>query len=67
MIVTQEQRSAVPVRRDARMGNLGRWMSLEEFAKAKAQRFPGCMIGKMERVFWTKCLTFPYFKLLMSL
>lgn len=66
MIVTQEQRSAVPVPRDGGTGNLGRWMSPEEFAKAKAQRFPGCMIGKMERV-EAKCLTFPYFKLLVSL
>lgn len=50
VIVTQEQRSAVPVRRDGGTGNLGRWMSPEEFAKAKAQRFPGCMMGEMERV-----------------
>lgn len=50
MIVTQEQRSAVPVRPDAGIGNLGRWMSPEEFAKAKAQRFPGCMKGETEGV-----------------
>ncbi|CAG10739.1 unnamed protein product, partial [Tetraodon nigroviridis] len=30
--------------------NLGRWMSPEEFAKAKAERFPGCMTGKAELV-----------------
>lgn len=50
VIVTQEQRSAVPVPQDAGISNLGRWMSPEEFAKAKAERFPGCMIGKAERV-----------------
>lgn len=50
VIVTQEQRSAVPICSDAGIGNLGHWMSPEEFAKAKTQRFPGCMIGKKEGV-----------------
>lgn len=54
VIVTQEQRSAVPVPQDAGISNLGRWMSPEEFEKAKAERFPGCMIGKAEVVCFGK-------------
>lgn len=50
VIVTQDQRSAAPIPQGAGISNLGRWMSPEEFAKAKAERFPGCMIGEAERV-----------------
>lgn len=65
VIVTQDQRSAVPLPQEAGISNLGRWMSPEEFTKAKDQRFPGCMIGKTESFRKTqlmrKCQILPTF------
>ncbi|XP_041944832.1 phosphoenolpyruvate carboxykinase, cytosolic [GTP] [Alosa sapidissima] len=46
VIVTQEQRNAVPCPVGGGVSQLGRWMSPEEFDKASSQRFPGCMKGR---------------------
>ncbi|KAM9365626.1 phosphoenolpyruvate carboxykinase, cytosolic [GTP] [Pholidichthys leucotaenia] len=46
VIVTQEKRDAVPSPLGGGVSQLGRWMSPEEFNKAVAQRFPGCMKGR---------------------
>ncbi|KAF3856827.1 hypothetical protein F7725_017550 [Dissostichus mawsoni] len=46
VIVTREQRDTVPTPLDGGVSQLGRWMSPEEFDKAVAQRFPGCMKGR---------------------
>ncbi|CAI5687231.1 unnamed protein product [Oreochromis niloticus] len=43
VIVTQEQKDTVPTPQGGGISQLGRWMSPEEFDKAMAQRFPGCM------------------------
>lgn len=45
VIVTQEQKDTVPTPLGGGVSQLGRWMSPEEFDKAMAQRFPGCMKG----------------------
>ncbi|MBN3288528.1 PCKGC protein, partial [Polyodon spathula] len=45
VIVTQEQRDTVPTPTSG-TSQLGRWMSEEEFEKAKNLRFPGCMKGR---------------------
>lgn len=45
VIVTQDQRDTVPKPLGGAVSQLGRWMSPEEFDKAMAQRFPGCMKG----------------------
>uniref|UniRef100_A0A3Q3X7U3 Phosphoenolpyruvate carboxykinase, cytosolic [GTP] n=1 Tax=Mola mola TaxID=94237 RepID=A0A3Q3X7U3_MOLML len=46
VIVTREQRDTVPTPLGGEVSQLGRWMSPEEFDKAVAQRFPGCMKGR---------------------
>ncbi|XP_031591650.1 phosphoenolpyruvate carboxykinase, cytosolic [GTP] [Oreochromis aureus] len=46
VIVTQEQKDTVPTPQGGGISQLGRWMSPEEFDKAMAQRFPGCMRGR---------------------
>lgn len=48
VIVTRDQRDAVPTPLGGEASQLGRWMSPEEFDKAAAQRFPGCMKGTRE-------------------
>uniref|UniRef100_A0A8D1Q7R0 Phosphoenolpyruvate carboxykinase, cytosolic [GTP] n=1 Tax=Sus scrofa TaxID=9823 RepID=A0A8D1Q7R0_PIG len=45
VIITQEQRDAVPIPRSG-LSQLGRWMSPEDFEKAFNARFPGCMKGR---------------------
>ncbi|MGH0146672.1 UNVERIFIED_CONTAM: hypothetical protein FKN15_052488 [Acipenser sinensis] len=45
VIVTEEQRDTVPTPTSG-TSQLGRWMSEEEFEKAKNLRFPGCMKGR---------------------
>jgi len=49
VIVTQNQRDTVPTPLDGGVSQLGRWMSQEEFDKAMAQRFPGCMKGTTKK------------------
>ncbi|XP_030585381.1 phosphoenolpyruvate carboxykinase, cytosolic [GTP] [Archocentrus centrarchus] len=46
VIVTREQKDTVPTPLGSGVSQLGRWMSPEEFDKAVAQRFPGCMRGR---------------------
>lgn len=45
VIVTQEQRDAVPIPKSG-LSQLGCWMSEDDFEKAFSARFPGCMKGK---------------------
>ncbi|KAG9474657.1 phosphoenolpyruvate carboxykinase, cytosolic [GTP] [Eleutherodactylus coqui] len=45
VIVTQEQRDTVPLAKSG-VGQLGRWMSEDDFGKAFKSRFPGCMTGR---------------------
>ncbi|KAK6471676.1 phosphoenolpyruvate carboxykinase [Huso huso] len=45
VIVTEKQRDTVPTPTSG-TSQLGRWMSEEEFEKAKNLRFPGCMKGR---------------------
>lgn len=45
VIVTKEQKDTVPTPIDGGVSQLGRWMSPEQFDKAMAERFPGCMKG----------------------
>lgn len=45
VIVTRNQRETVPTPLGGGVSQLGRWMSPEDFDKAMAQRFPGCMKG----------------------
>jgi len=46
VIITQDQRDTVPRPQGGGVSQLGRWMSQEEFDKAMAERFPGCMRGR---------------------
>uniref|UniRef100_A0A1X9IEI7 Phosphoenolpyruvate carboxykinase, cytosolic [GTP] n=1 Tax=Coilia nasus TaxID=365059 RepID=A0A1X9IEI7_COINA len=46
VLVTPEERDAVPCPVGGGVSQLGRWMSPEEFDKASGQRFPGCMKGR---------------------
>lgn len=54
VIVTRDQRDTVPTPPEGGVSQLGRWMSPEEFDKAMAQRFPGCMKGTTENRFGIK-------------
>ncbi|XP_034021868.1 phosphoenolpyruvate carboxykinase, cytosolic [GTP] isoform X2 [Thalassophryne amazonica] len=47
LIVTQNQRDTVPLPLGGGVSQLGHWMSPEEFDKAMAHRFPGCMKGAL--------------------
>uniref|UniRef100_A0AAY3ZZN4 Phosphoenolpyruvate carboxykinase, cytosolic [GTP] n=1 Tax=Denticeps clupeoides TaxID=299321 RepID=A0AAY3ZZN4_9TELE len=46
VIVTKEQRDTVPCPHGDRPSQLGHWMSPDDFDKAVAERFPGCMKGR---------------------
>ncbi|XP_061428092.1 phosphoenolpyruvate carboxykinase [GTP], mitochondrial-like [Lethenteron reissneri] len=46
VLVTANQRDAVPVPRHGRPSQLGRWMSEADFERAQRERFPGCMRGR---------------------
>lgn len=52
VIVTQEQKDTVPTPIGGGVSQLGRWMSPEEFDKAMALRFPGCMKGTTAHYEW---------------
>lgn len=46
VIVTPSQRDTVPLLAGGSHGQLGNWMSPEEFQRAVDERFPGCMQGR---------------------
>ncbi|XP_049982108.1 phosphoenolpyruvate carboxykinase [GTP], mitochondrial isoform X4 [Alexandromys fortis] len=46
VIVTPSQRDTVPLLADGARGQLGNWMSPDEFQRAVDERFPGCMQGR---------------------
>ncbi|MBN3304456.1 PCKGM carboxykinase, partial [Amia calva] len=46
VMVTPQQRDALPPTAAGAKSQLGNWMSESEFAKARAERFPGCMAGR---------------------
>ncbi|XP_019716058.1 phosphoenolpyruvate carboxykinase, cytosolic [GTP] isoform X2 [Hippocampus comes] len=46
VIVTRDRHDAVPTPAEGGVSQLGLWMSPEEFDKAVARRFPGCMKGR---------------------
>ncbi|KAH0509637.1 Phosphoenolpyruvate carboxykinase [GTP], mitochondrial [Microtus ochrogaster] len=46
VIVTPSQRDTVPLLADGAHGQLGNWMSPDEFQRAVDERFPGCMQGR---------------------
>ncbi|XP_055472052.1 phosphoenolpyruvate carboxykinase [GTP], mitochondrial [Psammomys obesus] len=46
VIVTPLQRDAVPLLAGGVRGQLGNWMSPDEFQRAVDERFPGCMQGR---------------------
>lgn len=45
VIVTPSQRDTVPLLAGGASGQLGNWMSPDEFQRAVDERFPGCMQG----------------------
>lgn len=45
VIVTPSKRDTVPLLADGASGQLGNWMSPDEFQRAVDERFPGCMQG----------------------
>lgn len=45
VIVTDRQRDTVPIPLEGAKGQLGNWMSPQDFDRAKSERFPGCMKG----------------------
>ncbi|XP_060247151.1 phosphoenolpyruvate carboxykinase [GTP], mitochondrial isoform X2 [Meriones unguiculatus] len=47
VIVTPLQRDAVPLLAGGVRGQLGNWMSPDEFQRAVDERFPGCMQGRI--------------------
>lgn len=60
VIVTRDQRDTVPTPLGGAVSQLGRWMSPEEFDKAMAQRFPGCMKGTTVEDLWFNLALHPY-------
>ncbi|XP_034354901.1 phosphoenolpyruvate carboxykinase [GTP], mitochondrial [Arvicanthis niloticus] len=46
VIVTPSKRDTVPLLADGASGQLGNWMSPDEFQRAVDERFPGCMQGR---------------------
>ncbi|KAE8633443.1 hypothetical protein XENTR_v10001882 [Xenopus tropicalis] len=46
VIVTENMRDTVPIPTTGVKGQLGNWMSPQDFERAKAERFPGCMRGR---------------------
>lgn len=46
VIVTENQRDTVPIPLGGAKGQLGNWMSPEDFERAAGARFPGCMKGR---------------------
>lgn len=46
VIVTPSQRDTVPLLAGGASGQLGNWMSPDEFQRAVDERFPGCMQGR---------------------
>lgn len=46
-IITEEKYSTVPHVKEGVKGILGQWMAPEQFKKEHADRFPGCMKGRM--------------------
>ncbi|KAL1780578.1 phosphoenolpyruvate carboxykinase [GTP], mitochondrial [Sigmodon hispidus] len=46
VIVTPSQRDTVPLPAGGARGQLGNWMSPDEFQRAVDERFPGCMQGR---------------------
>ncbi|KAJ1137102.1 hypothetical protein NDU88_003515 [Pleurodeles waltl] len=46
VIVTEQQRDTVPIPVDSAKGQLGNWMSPDDFEQAAGARFPGCMKGR---------------------
>ncbi|NP_083270.2 phosphoenolpyruvate carboxykinase [GTP], mitochondrial [Mus musculus] len=47
VIVTPSQRDTVPLLAGGARGQLGNWMSPDEFQRAVDERFPGCMQGRI--------------------
>lgn len=46
-VATQQQRQTIPIPRRGRAGLLGNWMSPSDLELAVAERFPGCMRGRV--------------------
>lgn len=48
VIVTKNQRDTVPIPAAGAKSQLGSWMSESDWQKAREERFPGCMTGRLE-------------------
>ena len=46
-ICTDKMEEAIPIPREGVKGQLGNWMSPEDYEKAVKERFPGCMKGRV--------------------
>ncbi|KAL6489212.1 hypothetical protein MHYP_G00029530 [Metynnis hypsauchen] len=46
VVVTRQQRDAVPIPSSSIKSQLGNWMSESDFLKAREDRFPACMTGR---------------------
>lgn len=47
VIVTKNQRDTIPIPAGGAKSQLGSWMSESDWQRAREERFPGCMAGKL--------------------
>lgn len=52
VIVTKKQRDTIPIPAQGAKSQLGSWMSESDWQKAREERFPGCMAGRLEEWSW---------------
>lgn len=68
VIVTKNQRDTIPIPAGGVKSQLGSWMSESDWLKARQDRFPGCMAGRLNDPFNlislspSTCQVFIFFK-----
>uniref|UniRef100_A0A7N8X0G8 phosphoenolpyruvate carboxykinase (GTP) n=1 Tax=Mastacembelus armatus TaxID=205130 RepID=A0A7N8X0G8_9TELE len=60
VIVTKNQRDTIPLPAEGVKSQLGNWMSESDWLKARVERFPGCMAGTFNILFFLKVTDSPY-------
>lgn len=50
VIVTKNHRDTVPIPAGGAKSQLGSWMSESDWQRAREERFPGCMTGRLEHL-----------------
>lgn len=58
VIVTKNHRDTVPIPAGGAKSQLGSWMSESDWQRAREERFPGCMTGRLEHL-WRNVFLWP--------